>query len=380
MVICMRRLAYLLFILSFAALSSFAQGILPTSLPGWNSEAPSATTAASIPQTAKLPALVLQEYGYTGTQTMTYMRSGRAAETLHATIYSFQDASGAFGAYSFLRTPEMAKANYSDNSATTNDQVLVLTGNLLLDIDGRGVERDEAAIKLLASDGASHAQRGVYPALPSQLPSKDLVPRTERYFVGPVALAQFWSTKGAAGDWLGFSKGAEAVVAKYRLRNREFTLLLADYPTPQIGATQMEKFSQEFNIGIPGRATLSGSAEKKAPELYARRDGSLIALVSGAPSEADANEVLDQIQSGVIVTWNAPASKLNEPTMADIIVGTIIGTGEMCLIAIVIGAIFSLVRLGVKWAWPGKVFDRPEHLEILQLGLTSKSYKAKDLY
>jgi hypothetical protein len=105
-----------------------------------------------------------------------------------------------------------------------------------------------------------------------------------------------------------------------------------------------------------------------------------VALIADAPSESAANSLLAQVQSGIVVTWNEPAFKLHEPSMADIVVGTIIGTGELCLFTVFGGIVFSLIRLGVKWLWPGKVFDRPEDLEILQLGLSTKPIKSEDFY
>lgn len=290
----MRRFFNLLFILCFVALDSFAQGILPSSLPGWNSKPANPASSENEPRAGGLSAAVLEEYGSTGTQSMAYSRS---RQILRAMVYSFQDASGAYGAYSFLRTPEMTKANYSEHSAKTTDQILVLTGNLLLDVTGRNLQRDESLVKLLATDASSHAQQGVYPALPLQLPTKDLIPHTDRYFLGPVALSQFWDAKGASGDWLGFSKGAEAVVAKYRVRGHDETLLLVDYPTPQIGAAQTEKISQELKIDLMGQEKESKAASKTESDYYCRRDGTLVALVAGARSEADANLVLDQIRS-----------------------------------------------------------------------------------
>jgi hypothetical protein len=38
------------------------------------------------------------------------------------------------------------------------------------------------------------------------------------------------------------------------------------------------------------------------------------------------------------------------------------------------------VRLLVKKLLPGKIFDRPERMEIIQLGLSSKPIEAKDFY
>jgi hypothetical protein len=368
----MRRI--LTFCSAFALLlapAAFSQTILPSSLPGWKSITVSAVTSANFDGIAGPASAALLEYGASTAEKRTYMREGQRGETLVATLYAFKDASGAYGAYSFLRTPEMSRGDYSEHSMKSRDRALVLTGSLVLEIRGSGLGRERATIEKLLSLLGAREQAPVYPSLPLRLPTTDLIPRTDHYFLGPVALAHFWPTASATGDWIGFSAGAEVEAAKYHLKSREATLLVADYPTPQIAATQLERMSKQFKIGVPGGPSAS---------LYARRDGTLVALVAGAPSETAANSLLDQIQSGVVVTWNEPAFKLHEPSMAAVVVGTIIGTGEICLFTFFGGILFTVIRLVVKRLWPGKVFDRPQALEIIQLGLSSKPIKAKDFY
>lgn len=367
----MRRFIYCLVIGALLVPAAVSQTTLPASLPGWKSATVSTVTSANLEGLAGAASAALVEYGASAAVKRTYIHDGHGGETLAATLYSFQDASGAYGAYSYLRTPEMTRGDYSEHSMKSRDRVLVLTGSLVLEIRGNGIEGEKTTIQELLSQLGVPAQGAVYPSLPSRLPTTDLIPKTDHYFLGPIALAKFWPETEASGDWLGFSAGAEAEVARYHLGGREATLLVADYPTPQIAATQLERVSKQFKINVPA-ATAGG--------LYARRDGTLVALVAGAPSETAANSLLEKIQSGVLVTWNEPAFKLHQPSMATVVVGTIIGTGEICLFTFFGGILFTLIRLVVKRLWPGKVFDRPQHLEIIQLGLSSKPIKAKDFY
>lgn len=351
--------------------AALAQNQLPSSLPGWNSAKAVSASAADLQSIAGDATPALIEYGAKSAEKKTYIRDRSPRQAILVTEYSFQDASGAYGAYSFLRTPDMAPAKYSEHSSKSRSRVLVLVGSILLDVSGDELTSEPAVIKKLVTPLESQAQEAVYPSLPMRLPTTDLIQRTDHYFLGPIALAQFWPEASAKGDWVGFSSGAEAETAKYRLGGREATLLVVDYPTPQIAATRLEKMRQQSEINAP---------DANGGGLYARRDGPLVALIAGAPSEKTANSVLDSIESGIVVTWNEPILKAGQPTMADIVVGTIIGTGEICLFTIVGGALFTLARLGVKRLLPGRIFDRPEHFEILQMGLSSKPIKAKDFY
>ena len=80
------------------------------------------------------------------------------------------------------------------------------------------------------------------------------------------------------------------------------------------------------------------------------------------------------------LTWNEPSFTFTQPNWGTYIVGIITGTGVLCMFALISGLAFGGIRLIVKRLLPGKVFDRPNHVEILQLGLNSKPIEAKDFY
>ena len=78
----------------------------------------------------------------------------------------------------------------------------------------------------------------------AHLPTKGFIDRTDKYVLGPSTLNQFFPL--ADGDWLGFSQGAEAETAKYRVNGHELDLVIADFPTPQTAAeklTELQKHS-----------------------------------------------------------------------------------------------------------------------------------------
>lgn len=358
-----RVLPFGLAIVLLAACPAFAQGILPASVSNWNS-----TQSKDNP--ANPEAAILKEYGLKSAERRTYTHGN---DSLVVTAYTFSDPSGAYGAYSFLRTPDMPQANFTKHSCMSHTQALALTGNLALEFNGARLDRFHGEIEMLIAQAGGHAEFGTYPALPQRLPVDDLVPGSDRYILGPVALQHFLPLAG--GDWLGFSMGAEAELAHYRLQSRDATLLIVDYPTPQIASSEVQKLSHTLNIvGVT-----TGPAH--GPELYATRDGTTVALLAGAPSKTSADALLEKIHAGMAVIWDAPIlHRAHEPSMGTMIVGTIVGAGEICGFALLGGLLFAGLRLLIKRRWPGQVFDRPEDLEIIQLGLSSKPIRAKDLY
>jgi len=370
------RLLTLLFFLT-ADPPCFAQGILPAAAAHWKASAPVEFQATSVGQVAGEAAAALAEYGVQSAETRVYKRGDNS---FTATVYRFADPSGAFGAYWFLRTPNMRQAKLGKYSAISGREALALTGNLVVQFRGKDLPAANDAMDLVTAQAGGHADFGIYPPLAQRLPEKELIPGTEHYVLGPIALRKVFSL--GSGDWLGFYKGAEAVLGEYKIGGRTSTLVIADYPTPQIAETRMKKFEKWFHATDldQNRAMGNTTRANRGLRVYARRDGTMIALLSGANSEEAAAALLKQVHAGYAVTWNAPVLKGNQPSVATIVVGTIIGSGEICAFTLLGGVIFAGFRLLIKKWWPGRVFDRATSLEILELGLSSRPVRTNDLY
>ncbi|MGB6481879.1 MAG: DUF6599 family protein [Candidatus Acidiferrales bacterium] len=368
-----RPFLFCLPLLLLTAPQLFAQGILPASVAGWNST-PVFLTGLVPPETP-----VLKEDGLKATERRTYTRG---ADRFDAAVYVFGDTEGAYGAYSFLRTPDMPQANLTQHSSMSQNRVLALTGNLLLDFSNvKNRQKDGDAIELIVAQAGGHAKWGAYPALPQRLPAKNFIPRSDHFILGPVALARFLPL--ASGDWLGFSRGAEAELAHYRLGGHDSTLVVVDYPTPQIAADQLRQWKAQLGVITTGNLATAGNAANantSGSHLYARRDSTMVALIANAPSVKAANSLLDQFNSGMILTWNTEVLETNQPSMVTIVIGTFVGAGEICAFALLGGVLFAGFRLLIKLLWPGRVFDRAWDLEIIELGLSSRPIKGSDLY
>jgi len=354
----------------FGSGPALAQSILPLSFAGWtaNSKEPFRPTAASAQASPDKAMAVAEEYGYSSGERATYFQG---ADKLEVAAFRMKDASGAYGEYSYLRTTEMPQTDLAKHSAMSRDRALVLDGNLVLEIRGNDLPKHKADLKSLVAAVTPRAEKGILPTLVNDLPTKDFVDRSDHYVLGPAALNQLFPV--AMGTDLGFSEGAEAEIARYRLAGRDATLLLVDYPTPQTASKKLRELQQRFNVN-------DSQTGSRSPALYAKRVLTLLVFVAGAKSQTEANTLLSQVQSGTELTWNEPTFSLTEPSIGTMIVGTIIGTGIICLFALISGLAFGGVRLVVKRALPNKVFDRSDQLQILQLGLSSKPIKAEDFY
>jgi len=363
------RLRFLLFmaLLSFAATPVAGQGILPNSFAAWVLDASTPPEALSAGVT-RVPQSVLAEYGWVQTESRQYLR-GKSGLTVF--LHKLKDASGSYGLYSFLRTPDMPRAELAEHSSMSQDRALVVIGNLVVEVRGKDLARLHQDLKALVAAVSPQAQSGLFPTISDHLPRHGLIERTDHYVLGPAGLYQFLPV--ASEDWLGFSQGAEAELARYRAGGHEITLLIADFPTPQAAQKKLAELQQKLNLNKANPA--SG-----VPALYARRSLTLLAIVSGAQTQAEADALLQQISSTAEVTWNEPNFELTQPGIGAVIYGAIIGTGIVCAFAVISGIAFGGVRLAVKRIFPGRVFDRSSQMQVLQMGLTSKPINAEDFY
>jgi len=211
------------------------------------------------------------------------------------------------------------------------------------------------------------------PPIPNYLPTHDLIPGTEKYALGPAAFRIALSTLNrpeyqALSENAGFSSGAEAMFAQYQKQGDAAVVLLIDYPTPQLAGLHWKHLEQ----ALPS----SANADRTSIE----RKGTLLAIVLAPTSRAYAARLRDAVNYETQVTWNEPTHTITDPPITTVLAKIIIATGVFMLVAIVFGVAFGGVRVLLKSLFPGKVFDRPEQMDVLQLGLSGKRINSRDFY
>src|SRR5438309_2182821 len=291
-----------------------AQSLLPSSLGTWaSSGTPARVPPQQIEQLANDSASILREYGITSGERRDYA-NGNDKATI--TLYRMVDPSAAFGAFTFLREPDMAlpapilAASYA---ADKRGRALLVVGNLVMDVASPKDQMTTPDLNALAQSVAAPADRRPYPPIATFLPKAGLIPGSERYVLGPLALAQAFPA-GATNrtDWAGFASSAEAIVGRYRFseqlsgkgRPAEGLLLLILYPTQQLAADRYDALSKSFALNAePGQAG-------GRPAVFGTRSSALIALLAGVRSRETAANLLDQIHYASDVTWSAPTHDL----------------------------------------------------------------------
>ena len=349
---------FLLAALLFLAMASVAfaadtrNDFLPQSFAGWTKSGSVQSTTDPAKADAAYPA-VLQEYGFANAETVTYTRPDGRKLTLKAA--RFNDATGAYGAFTFYRLPAMKTERIGTKAASANERILFFRDNVLVDANfDRLTEMSAAELRELAGMlPAAKASAANLPTLPEYLPKSDAVENSAKYILGPQALVA--AKASLTPEQVDFSHDPEILMQNYSSKSGPLTLTVIQYPTPQIAGDRLRALQ---------------SIEQSTPNfLLARRSGPLVDVVTGAVGSNEAHALLNSVNYEAEVTWNEPTYLGKRDNIGNLIVGVFALIGIILLISLIFGVFFGGIRIVMKRLFPDRVFDRPEDVEIIQLHL-----------
>ncbi len=348
-----------------AAPYSSAQQALPTHFGNWSDqpnpkwiESEAASNYADLwRETGRMPGEFCQ---YT---------SGAAKIQVH--LEKYRDPSSAYEMYTALIRPEMHPSTLNRTSAVDGDRLFVLVGSSILEVRPTPAISTEDLVTLVNAVSA-HADQAPLPPIRTYLPP-EFIDGTQRYARGPAAFRsalaslkqdEFTNLVSEAG----FHLNAEAMFARYRAGKDEAVLLLIEYPTPQLAEQHLRHLEQ----------AISASAKQAGTTI--ERKASLLSLVLRPSSAAYGAALRGAVKYETEVTWNEPHQTVTDPPLLTTIAKIFLGTGLFMVVAVVLGVAFGGVRVLAKIFFPGKVFDRPEQMDVLQLGLSGKRINSRDFY
>jgi hypothetical protein len=336
-------------------------GLLPKSFAGWTASGSARTTTDAARADAAYPA-VLKEYGFTGSETVTYTREDGRQLTVKAA--RFNDATGAYGAFTFYRQPAMRTERIGTKAASANQRILFFRDNVLVDANfDRLTEMSAAELRELAgmlpnAKGAA----GNLPTLPEYLPKSDAVENSAKYILGPQALLA--AKAPITAEQIDFSHDPEILIQDYSPKDGgPLTLTLIQYPTPQIAGERLR--------------VLQSTPQSSPNTLLVRRSGPLVDVVTGAIGSDEAQKLLTSVNYEAQVTWNEATSLSKRDNIGNLILAVFSLIGILLLISIVFGVFFGGIRVLAKRFFPNRVFDRPEDVEFIQLHLREEGNSSK---
>jgi multisubunit Na+/H+ antiporter MnhC subunit len=204
--------------------------------------------------------------------------------------------------------------------------------------------------------------------LPTRLPKrsfeKNLEKNTTKYVLGPVALDRVGSPLPAS--LVDFKAGAEVVIGKYAATVGDATLMLIEYPTPQIAGERLRQIDATHQVTEqpPGVASMVDVGP-----FFDTRTGPIIVIAAGPLSKSEARSLMSSISYEADVTWNENTYASKKDNLANFLFNAIVLCGIVIGLALVAGIAFGGLRVVVKRFFPDSVFDRREAMEIISLHL-----------
>lgn len=342
--------------------------LLPDTLDGWEAESP-AKAINDPAQADPANAAALKEYEFTGGASITYKRDG---DTLTVRALRFQDASGAYGAYSFYRPNNWIKEDVGTGAASDKNRVLFWKGDTMVDATFSHIGPMSAAeMRELASRIPNPpGTRALMPPVMAALPKGSLEAHTTHYADGPAGYA------GSGGvlppDLVGFDRGAETITANYSLSSGPATLTIIDYPTPQMAEALEPKIRDYIKAGSKAQpAWPKPLVDSDVASLEVRRSGPLVVLVSGDAIPDESHRLIQ------LVHYDADLIAIPQPTTSDVtktaellmgIAGiVIVGGGAALLLGFFLGGGRALYRV-----FRGKPASSVYDEEFIHIDLTRK--------
>jgi hypothetical protein len=353
-----RSVCVALLALFFSAPSVFSQAkpaaaFLPEAFAGWE-QSGTPQLGSDARKLDGTSASVLKEDRFKGFEVATYKHDDR---TLTVKAAEFEDAAGAYAAFTFYRQPLMRSEDIGTLAASLNDRVLFFVGNILVDaqfdhVTGMsGTQLRELAAHVPQAKGPVAA----LPTLPNHLPRKQLVPETARYLTGPAAYSAL--NINLSPELIDFNKSPELMWAQV---NGEAPgsaeILLIAYPTPHIAIDKLPAYEQ---LAPP----FSGGTSA------AKRTGPIIALVRGNISHSDAQRILAGVNYDANVTWNENSGQGKRDNIGNIVVAALTLAAVLFLMSIGAGAVFGFGRFFIPRFRARKAGETPDNGEMIRLDL-----------
>jgi hypothetical protein len=338
--------------------------LLPQQFAGWQLKG-APTKSADPVAVDEANAAVLKEYGFQRLEKATYTRDD--GRTLEIKAAAFDDASGAYGAFTYYKSPAMLNEKIGGQASSLNTRVLFYQGNILVDaVFDKLTVMSAAELRELAGllpQPPPDARN--LPPLPTYLPRQSYEKNTAKYIMGPVTLDRVGSPLPTA--MVDFKSGAEVVIGKYAVNAGEATLMLISYPTPQIAIEKLRQIDAVHHVDSQSQSGVAPILD--IGPFFDKRTGPIIVIAAGPLSQAEARSLLSSISYEADVTWNENTYLSKKNNLANLLFNVIILCGIILGLSLVAGLGFGGLRILLKRLFPNRVFDRPEDMEFISLHL-----------
>ena len=224
--------------------------------------------------TATTDANILAEYGLKSVTNRQYS-NGKLKLTVEA--FEMQYVSGAYGLWTFQRGTLAA------------NQKEIFNGRFVIRFSGLEQAEIVSVISQMQKDLPPSSDP---PLLPTYLPEQNKIVGSEKYLIGPEAIARIPAISDLK-DAIDFTGGTRAAVAEYNNGNGKMNILLVEFQSPQFAIDGLTKMQEHFSA-------LNQDEQKKR---ILRRVGNYAVEAVNVSDPNAAEELLKQIKYMVRVHW-----------------------------------------------------------------------------
>ena len=304
-------------------------------------------------------AAILAEDGLKHTETRAVIANPASPAVGWVRAYQFGDATGAFSAFTSLRSNGKRHPGEFGRGAVVDlpgGETVFYSGVSIVRarIQPGSVAVDPLLIGIQTGLPKIGGRRGLAPLLPTLLPKADLDSSTMHYALGPIAYQQGGGVLPTG--ILAWNKSAEVTTATYRGRAGNGTLTLLLYPTPQIAGDQGRAIEQ--TVKTPGTTLTSAKL---------RRIGPLLGMTSGDFTDSQAAALLASLHLNTEVSFDKPMPLEFHAEIrktATLLQQIAVFTGVGILAALVLGVFLGGARAGIRVLQGKPAASEPEFLRI----------------
>ncbi len=307
---------------------------LPAKFNGWHQSQLVSVGDASASATADSKnAGLLNEFGLTGFDTATYTRD---EAKIAVRALRFNDATGAYGAFSFYKQADMFNEKIGDQGYSLGNRILFYRANVVIDATIEkmspmsGADLRGLADALTPPIGAA----ANLPAVPRYLPKQGYQKNSAKFVVGPLGLAAV--NAPLSPTQVDFSVEPELALGQYQTDSGSYcTLTLVSYPTPQIAADHLRKMEASKPTAPAGQTP---------PAFFTKRTGPIVAIVTGNASKSEAEDLLGEVNFDASLTMHDNSFlDLKGGGVLGMLVGIIKLTGIVMLLGIIPAVAFGVI-------------------------------------
>jgi hypothetical protein len=155
-------------------------------------------------------------------------------------------------------------------------------------------------------------------------------------------------------------------MGKYTATAGDATLMLIEYPTPQIAAERLRQIDAAHQVTQqqPGVTSIVDVGP-----FFDARTGPIVVIAAGPLSKSEARSLMSSISYEADVTWNENTYVSKKDNLANFLFNAIVLCGIVVGLALVAGIAFGGVRVLLKRLFPDSAFNRPEAVEFISLHL-----------